>query len=86
MAEVSKKLAIKTQVENALDLRDENRKKKQKPQTFDLGYFIRKSYFDVNRSQNYLIFPPVFKYFQSFSVTFDNSLGLNYHNFCSIRQ
>ena len=27
MAEVSKKLAIKTQVENALDLRDENRKK-----------------------------------------------------------
>ena len=29
MAEVSKKLAIKTQVENALDLRDENRKKKK---------------------------------------------------------
>ena len=61
-------------------------KKKKKPQTFDLGYFIGKSYFDVNRSQNYLIFPPVFKYFQSFSVTFDNILGWNYHNFCSIRQ
>ena len=30
MAEASKKLAIKTQVENALDLRDENRKKKKK--------------------------------------------------------
>ena len=29
MAEASKKLAIKTQGENALDLRDENRKKKK---------------------------------------------------------
>ena len=44
-------------------------------QSFDLNYFIDKSYFNDDRAQNYLTSQPVFKYFQIFSGTADKSLG-----------
>ena len=74
IAEASKNLATKTQVENALGLGDKKREKK-KLQTFDLSYFISKNYFNDNGSQNYWIFQPDLKYFQIFSGTVDNLKG-----------
>ena len=50
--------------QTALDLRDKNREKIKKLQTFDLSYFIDKSYFDDDSSQNYLIFQILFKSFK----------------------
>ena len=41
----------------------------------DLSYFIGKSYFDDNGSQNYLIFKSVSKYFQIFSGIVNKILG-----------
>ena len=67
MGEASKKLAIKNQVETALDLRHENREIIKTLQTFDSSYFISKSYFD-DGSQDYLIFQAIFKYFHSLLV------------------
>ena len=61
MAEASKNLAVKKQVENAPDLQDKNGNKITKFQTFDASYFIGKSYFHDDGSENYLIFQPVFK-------------------------
>ena len=59
MAEVSKKRATKKQVQNEFDLGNKNREKIKNLQTFDLIYFIGKSYLNDAGSQNYLIF----KYF-----------------------
>lgn len=70
MGEASKKLAIKNQVETALDLRYKNREIIKILRTFDSTYFISKSYFD-DGSQNYLIFHTIFKYFHIFSGTFN---------------
>ena len=66
MAEALKNFATKKQVENAFELGYKNREKIEKLQTFDLSYFVGKTYFDYDGSQNYLIFQPVFKYFQIF--------------------
>ena len=52
---------------NTLDLEDKICEKIKKPQGFDLSYFISKSYFKDNGSQNQLIIQSVFKYFQIFS-------------------
>ena len=49
-------------------------RKNEKTQTFDLSYFTGKSYFDDNGLQNYLIFLPVFKYFQIFISTIGKML------------
>ena len=43
------------------DLLVENQLKKLK--LFDLGYFIGKSHFDEDGTQNYLVFQPILKYF-----------------------
>ena len=71
MAAALKNIATEKQVENAFDLGDKNREKIKNIQKFDLSYFMGKCYFDDDGSQNYLIFQPVFKYFQIFSVTID---------------
>ena len=76
MAETSKNLATKNPVETAIDIRDEKREKITKLKTFDLSYFIGKSYFDDDGSQNYLTSQPVFQYFQIFSNIIDKTLGL----------
>ena len=36
----------------------------KKPKTFDLNYFIGKSSFEENGTQNYLVFQPMNKYFK----------------------
>ena len=46
-------------VENELD----------KLKTFDFGYFIGKSHFEEDGTQNYLVFQPMCKYFTVFSIT-----------------
>ena len=35
-----------------------------KLRTFDSGYFIGKSHFEENSTQNYLVFQPIIRYFQ----------------------
>ena len=40
-----------------------------KLKTFDSGYFIGKSHFEVDGTQNYLVFQPTFRYFKVFSIT-----------------
>ena len=40
-----------------------NEKELKKLKTFDLAYFIRKSHFDEDRAQNYLVFNSIRKYF-----------------------
>ena len=49
-------------IEKLVHLLVENELKKLK--TFDLGYFIGKSYFDEDGAQNYLVFRPIWKYFR----------------------
>ena len=39
------------------------KKELKKLKTFDLGYFIGKSYFDEDGAQNYLVFQPILEYF-----------------------
>ena len=93
---MSKNLATKNQVRNALYLLDKNTeiKKLQMP---DASCFIRKRHFDRIVSQNYLIFQPTNKYFQSFTGTVEKISGWKsrelsektyrkYHNLCYIRQ
>ena len=46
-------------VENELD----------KLKTFGFGYFIGKSHFEEDGTQNYLVFQPMCKYFTVFSIT-----------------
>ena len=48
---------------------------KKSKKTIDSNYFIGKRYYHDDESQNYLIFQPVFKYFQMFSGAFDTILG-----------
>ena len=36
----------------------------EKLKTFDLSNFIGKNYFDEDGKQNYLVFPPIFRYFK----------------------
>ena len=40
-----------------------------KLKTFNSSYFIGKSHFDEDGTQNYLIFQPMYRYFQVFSIT-----------------
>ena len=46
-------------VENELD----------KLKTFDSGYFIGKSHFEENGTQNYLVFQPIIRYFKVITNT-----------------
>ena len=47
----------------------------KKIRTFELSYFIGKNYFEDDGSHNYLIFQPVFDYFQIFSSIVCKMLG-----------
>ena len=40
-----------------------------KLKTFDFGYFIGKSHFEENGTQNYLVFQSMYKYFKVLSIT-----------------
>ena len=40
-----------------------------KLKTFDLSYFIGKSYFDEDGTQNYLVFQPIIRYFKVNTIT-----------------
>ena len=40
-----------------------------KLKTFDFGYFIGKSHFEEDGTQNYLVFQPIYRYFKAFSIT-----------------
>ena len=40
-----------------------------KLKTFNLSYFIGKSYFEEDGTQNCLVFQPMYKYFKLFSIT-----------------
>ena len=59
----------------SLNVEDNNRENNFKNQLFDLSYFVGKKYFDSDESQNYLIFQPVFKFFQIFSGAVNKILG-----------
>ena len=37
--------------------------------TFDSSYFICKSHFEEDGTQNYLVFQPIYRYFKVFSIT-----------------
>ena len=65
MKNAAERLASKCQADNALDTADKNREKVRKLQTFDLSYFNTKKDFDNNGSQNYLVFHPLFKSFET---------------------
>ena len=41
----------------------------KKLETFDSSYFIGKSYFDEDGTQNYLIFQPIISYFKVNTIT-----------------
>ena len=51
MKEAAKNLVSKSQVDTSIDTADKNREKMKKLQTFDLSYFVGKSYFDDYGSQ-----------------------------------
>ena len=59
----------------------ENKLKKLK--SFDLGYFIGKSYFDEDGAQSYLVFQPILKYvtLNSNWITKWKSKGLSNESF-----
>ena len=40
-----------------------------KLKTFDSSYFIGKSHFEEDGTQNYLVFQPMYRYFKVFSIT-----------------
>ena len=48
-----------------LDLGDKNRKNLEKFQVMCLSYFLGKSYFEDNGTQNYLVFQQAVKYFKT---------------------
>ena len=56
MKKSEKSLASKTEVNNALDLRDKNRKKIEKLQIFGSSYFTGKRHFEDDGMQNCLVF------------------------------
>ena len=65
MKEAEKSLASKTEVTNALDLKDKNRKKKkEKFRKFDSSHFLGKMHFEDDGVENYLVFQPVYKFFK----------------------
>ena len=41
----------------------------KKLQTFDSSYFRDKNYFDEDGTQNYLVFPPILRYFKANVIT-----------------
>ena len=44
-------------------------KELNKLKTFDYGYFIGKSHFEGDGTQNYLVFQHIYRYFKVFSIT-----------------
>ena len=50
--------------ENLLVINELNKLK-----TFDSGYFIGKSHFDEDGTQNYLVFQPMYRYFKLITNT-----------------
>ena len=54
------------------NLVDKNKEKMKNLLTFALRYFIDKSYFGDDSSQNYLIFPPVLSIFKRLVVRLVN--------------
>ena len=58
------------------------KKEFEKLKTFDLGYFIEKSYFGEDGAQNYLVFKPILEYFTQNSnwMTKWKSKGLSNEN------
>ena len=72
MAEASKNLVTKKQLENALDFGDKNRKRKKKLQTFIIC-FSGKSYFDDDGLQTLMIFNQflsIFKFLLALLINF----------------
>ena len=63
MKEAVKNLAIKSQVQNALDISDKIEKKLKKNQTSDLNHFNSRTYFENDGLENYLIFQPSYNTF-----------------------
>ena len=59
-----KSLASKSQEDAALDIGDKYREKIKKFETFNVSYFLGKSFFDNDGSQNYLIFQPIYNTFR----------------------
>ena len=59
------------------------KKEFEKLKTFDLGYFIGKSYFDEDGEQNYLVFKPILEHFTQNNnwMTKWKSKGLSNENF-----
>ena len=59
-------------------------KELNKLKTFDSSYFIGKSHFDVDGTQNYLVFQPLNKYFKlitnTLSILLWQSKGLSNEN------
>lgn len=74
MSGASKNLATKHQPGTGLDLGYKNKEEWKK---FVFSYFIGKSYFGDDCLQIYLIFQPVFKYFQIFTGSFGKILDGN---------
>ena len=57
-----------------------NEKELKKLKTFDLGYFMGRSYFEEDGTQNWLVFQPVQRYFKTFgkiSILSRKSKGLS---------
>ena len=57
----------KTNQNKTKHLLSENELNKLK--TFDSDYFIGKSHFEEDGTQNYLVFQPIYRYFKVFSIT-----------------
>ena len=57
----------KTNQNKTKHLLSENELNKLK--TFDSDYFIGKSHFDEDGTQNYLVLQPIYKYFKAFFIT-----------------
>ena len=66
MLSLNKKKKKNTQ-NKSKDLLVENELNKLK--TFDSSYFIRKSHFEEDGTQNYLVFQPINKYFKAITYT-----------------
>ena len=48
-----------------------------KLKTFDSSYFIGKSHFEEDGTQNYLVFQPLFRYFKTDTISSWKSKGLS---------
>ena len=77
MKEAEKSLASKTELTNALDLRDKNRgKKKEKFWKFYSSHFLGKRHFEDDGMENYLVFQPVYLFFKMPTDSY-MGIGLN---------